>query len=94
MHTLLATLAGLLFLGVLLVIGRALRLPTRTVDAAFIILWLAATVVHGYMGILAGQTLTTEVLVGLVGFGVPLAALIAMRITSRRNAFRTKPRAT
>jgi hypothetical protein len=88
MHTLIATAVGLLFLGILLGAERALRLPNRAVDAAFLILWLAATVVHGHRGILAGQTLVTEVLVGLVVFGVPTAALIALRSTSRSKAAR------
>lgn len=86
MHTLTATVAGLIDLAVLLGIERMARLPGRSMDTAFVVFWLLATVAHGQRGVAAGQTVLTEVVVGLVVFGVPLAALIAVRAAARRRA--------
>ncbi|CAD5107024.1 hypothetical protein [Zestomonas carbonaria] len=75
MHTLIATLVGLLFLGCVILIGRAFGLGRQTVAWLFVVPWLVACLVHGAIGLTAGQTLVTEMLVFLVVFGVPLAVL-------------------
>jgi hypothetical protein len=74
MHTIIATAAGFLVLAAAIALGRLSGLAASTTLVSFAVLWLIATVVHGAMGMAAGQTLTTELLVGIVVFGLPVAA--------------------
>ncbi len=74
MHTVIATAVGFVVLGIIFLIGRLTSLSSTATFAIFAFLWFIATVVHGAMGMSAGQTLTTELLVGIVVFGLPVAA--------------------
>ncbi|MBM7061273.1 hypothetical protein JQX08_11205 [Pseudomonas sp. UL073] len=75
MHTLIATLVGVLFLIGVILLGRAFDLGRQTVAWLFVGPWLLASLVHGALGLAAGQALLTEMLVWLVVFGVPLGLL-------------------
>lgn len=78
MHTLRMTVAGLVVLGVFVLVAWVWnRSQARHVDGAriFIWLWLAAALVNLLVGVFsAGIPLATEILVFLVVFGIPAAA--------------------
>ena len=77
MRTLLATLLGMVLAYVFTTAVAALnqRRPTASLDGAMIFtwLWLAATIVDGYVGVAAGHTLLLELAVHALIFIVPAA---------------------
>ncbi len=88
MRTLLATLLGV-FLAYVFTAAVATMNRRRTgapLDGAmlFLWLWLAATVVDGYVGVSAGHTLGLEILVHAIIFIVPAA--LAWLFWRRRGA--------
>lgn len=78
MHTAIATGVGLLFLGCVIELGRAFGFARQTTVQMSVGLWLVASLAHGALGLAAGQTLFTEVVVWLMVFGVPVAALFSI----------------
>lgn len=75
MHTVIATVIGLLVLVLWLAVGRSLAWRRQILAMGFAGVWLLATIVHGAVGISHGQSLSTELFVGLVIYGIPLLAL-------------------
>lgn len=79
MHTAIAVSCGLIYLVLVLALGRQAGWTRRTITIAFLASWLVATVIHGAIGIDQGQTPATELAVGLVIFGVPALGLLWAR---------------
>ena len=77
MRTLLATLLGvvLAYVFTTAVASMNRRRTSAPLDGAtmFMWLWLAATVIDGYVGVAAGHTLCLEILVHAIIFIVPAA---------------------
>jgi hypothetical protein len=84
MHTAIITCFGLILLALMLFIGEKLGLARQTLAYSFVVLWLALTVINGAVGMVhAGQPLSTELAVGSVVFGVPVAALVLYTVLSQ-----------
>jgi len=91
MHTLMVTAAGLLLLGMFLLLAR-FWVPDRGILAvaakAFIPVWLCLTLVNLWIGVAyAGYTVVQELPILAITFGVPAAAavLIIMWSGGRRR---------
>ena len=89
MHTLTIIFAGLLLLGVCMLLGRWIGGAAATVVATtikcFIVLWLAATLVNMWVGVSkAGYSMKDEAPVALLVFAVP--AIVAIVIWWRFSA--------
>ncbi|MFJ2367006.1 hypothetical protein ACIPIN_25490 [Pseudomonas sp. NPDC087697] len=77
MHTTIIITFGLVLLALMLFIGQKLGFSRQTLTYSFVVLWLALTVINGAIGMIsAGQPLTSELMVGFMVFGVPVAALV------------------
>lgn len=76
MPTVLAIVAGLLLLGMVMIIAGSLGLNSRTTLIIFAVLWLIASIVHGVVGVAAGQTVLTQAWVWTLVFGVPMGTLL------------------
>ncbi|WP_347903217.1 hypothetical protein [Pseudomonas purpurea] len=77
MHTTIIITFGLVLLALMLFIGQKLGFSRQTLTYGFVVLWLALTVINGAIGMItAGQSLTSELMVGFMVFGVPVAALV------------------
>jgi hypothetical protein len=90
MHTLAVTVAGLVLLGMFLLLARYWS-PHRGVLAvaakAFIPVWLALTLLNLWIGVsYAGYTILQELPIMVITFGIPAAAAYAvmMRTSGRR----------
>ncbi|MGY3259816.1 hypothetical protein [Pseudomonas chlororaphis] len=84
MHTAIITCFGLILLALMLFIGEKLGLGRQTLAYSFVALWLALTVINGAVGMVhAGQPLSTELAVGSVVFGVPVAALVLYTVLNQ-----------
>jgi uncharacterized membrane protein YwaF len=82
MHTIVVTVAGLVLLGMFLLLARFWA-PDRGILAvaakAFIPVWLALTLVNLWIGVAyAGYTVIQELPILLVTFGIPAAAAFAV----------------
>jgi len=83
MHTAIITSFGLVLLALMLFIGEKIGLGRQILAYSFVVLWLALTVINGAVGMVhAGQPLSTELAVGSVVFGVPMAALVLFTVLS------------
>ncbi|MEB0048092.1 MULTISPECIES: hypothetical protein [unclassified Pseudomonas] len=81
MHTTIIIFFGLVLLALMLFIGERIGFSRQTLTYSFVALWLALTVINGAIGIVtAGQSLSAELVVGSVVFGVPVAALVLFRV--------------
>lgn len=77
MHTAIIITFGLILLAMMLFIGERIGFSRQTLTYSFIVLWLALTMINGAIGVVtAGQSVTTEMVVGSVVFGIPVAALV------------------
>ncbi|MEX3774943.1 hypothetical protein [Pseudomonas sp. MYb118] len=77
MHTTIIITFGLILLALMLFIGERIGFSRQTLTYSFIVLWLALTMINGAIGVVtAGQSVTTEMVVGSVVFGIPVAALV------------------
>ena len=77
MHTTIIITFGLILLAMMLFIGEKIGFSRQTLTYSFIVLWLALTMINGAIGVVtAGQSVTTEMVVGSVVFGIPVAALV------------------
>lgn len=83
MHTTIIITFGLILLALMLFIGENIGFSHHTLTYSFIILWLALTMINGAIGVVtAGQSVTTELVVGSVVFGIPVAALVLFMVMS------------
>jgi hypothetical protein len=83
MHTSIIITFGLVLLALMLFIGDRIGFSRETLTYSFIVLWLALTMINGAIGVVtAGQSVTTELVVGSVVFGVPVAALVLFMVLS------------
>jgi hypothetical protein len=61
----------------MLYIGQKLGFSRHTLTYSFVALWLALSVINGAIGVVtANQSVTSELVIGSVVFGVPVAALV------------------
>jgi len=91
MHTIIVTAAGLVLLGLFLILSRfwAADPGVRAVAAkAFIPVWLSLTLVNLWIGVsYAGYTVAQELPILLITFGIPAAAAFAViRLTGGRRS--------
>ena len=85
MHTLTALLTGFLILWFMINLGLVLGLPREATDRAFVVLWLLASLHHGYRGVDAGYGLTVEVAIGSIIFVIPIALMAYLKRASARR---------
>jgi hypothetical protein len=77
MHTTIIITFGLILLALMLYIGQKLGFSRQTLTYSFVVLWLALSVINGAVGVVtANQSVMSELVVGSVVFGVPVAALV------------------
>ncbi|MGX0893591.1 multisubunit Na+/H+ antiporter MnhC subunit [Pseudomonas sp. ADAK2 TE3594] len=77
MHTTIIITFGLVLLALMLYIGQKLGFSRHTLTYSFVALWLALSVINGAVGVVtANQSVTSELVIGSVVFGVPVAALV------------------
>lgn len=83
MHTTIIITFGLILLALMLFIGERIGFSRQTLTYSFVALWLALTVINGAIGVVnAGQPVGSELAVGSVVFGVPVAALVLFMVLS------------
>ncbi|VVN22139.1 hypothetical protein PS645_04374 [Pseudomonas fluorescens] len=83
MHTTIIIFFGLILLALMLFIGEKIGFSRQTLTYSFIILWLALTMINGAIGVVtAGQSVTREMVVGSIVFGLPVAALVLFMVVS------------
>ncbi|MFJ7797010.1 hypothetical protein [Pseudomonas sp. NPDC096950] len=84
MHTTIIIFFGLVLLALMLYIGERVGFSRQTLTYSFVVLWLALTVINGAVGVVtAGQSLSSELVVGTVVFSVPVAALVLFMVLSK-----------
>ncbi|KOY02309.1 hypothetical protein [Pseudomonas nunensis] len=84
MHTTIIIFFGLVLLALMLYIGERVGFSRQTLTYSFVVLWLALTVINGAVGVVtAGQSVSSEVVVGTVVFSVPVAALVLFMVLSK-----------
>jgi hypothetical protein len=77
MHTTIIITFGLILLALMLYIGQKLGFSRQTLTYSFVVLWLALSVINSAVGVVtANQSVMSELVVGSVVFGVPVAALV------------------
>lgn len=65
----------------MLFIGERIGFSRQTLTYSFVALWLALTVINGAIGVVTGgQPVSSELVVGTVVFGVPVAALVLFMV--------------
>lgn len=83
MHTTIIITFGLVLLALMLFIGDNIGFSRQTLTYSFIVLWLALTMINGAIGVVtAGQSVTTELVVGSIVFSIPVAALVLFMVMS------------
>ena len=83
MHTTIIITFGLVLLALMLFIGENIGFSRQTLTYSFIVLWLALTMINGAIGVVtAGQSVTTELVVGSIVFSIPVAALVLFMVMS------------
>ncbi|WP_223415271.1 MULTISPECIES: hypothetical protein [unclassified Pseudomonas] len=83
MHTTIIITFGLVLLALMLFIGENIGFGRQTLTYSFIVLWLALTMINGAIGVVtAGQSVTTELVVGSIVFSIPVAALVLFMVMS------------
>ncbi|WP_223434922.1 MULTISPECIES: hypothetical protein [unclassified Pseudomonas] len=83
MHTTIIITFGLALLALMLFIGENIGFSRQTLTYSFIVLWLALTMINGAIGVVtAGQSVTTELVVGSIVFSIPVAALVLFMVMS------------
>jgi len=86
MHTTIIITFGLILLALMLFIGEKIGFSRQTLTYSFIVLWLALTMINGAIGVVtAGQSVTTEMMVGSIVFGVPVAALVLFMVLTAQT---------
>ena len=84
MHTTIIITFGLILLALMLFIGEQIGFSRQTLTYSFIVLWLALTMINGAIGVVtAGQSVSSELVVGTVVFSVPVAALVLFMVLSK-----------
>lgn len=84
MHTTIIIFFGLVLLALMLFIGERIGFSRQTLTYSFVALWLALTVINGAIGVVtAGQPVSSELVVGSVVFGVPVAALVLFMVLNK-----------
>ncbi|MDN3221924.1 hypothetical protein ACQKP7_13395 [Pseudomonas frederiksbergensis] len=84
MHTTIIIFFGLVLLALMLYIGERVGFSRQTLTYSFVVLWLALTVINGAVGVVtAGQSVSSELVVGTVVFSVPVAALVLFMVLSK-----------
>ncbi|KAF2392165.1 MULTISPECIES: hypothetical protein [Pseudomonas] len=84
MHTTIIIFFGLVLLALMLYIGERIGFSRQTLTYSFVVLWLALTVINGAVGVVtAGQSVSSELVVGTVVFSVPVAALVLFMVLSK-----------
>lgn len=84
MHTTIIIFFGLVLLALMLFIGERIGFSRQTLTYSFVALWLALTVINGAIGVVtAGQPVSSELVVGSVVFGVPVAALVLFMVLNQ-----------
>jgi hypothetical protein len=94
MHAAIVTGIGLLLLLLTVVCSRFAGLEQRSVLRFFILVWLAATFVHGAIGVMQGEGVITELLIALVVGGVPVACAALHRTWETMGIARHLPAST
>lgn len=83
MHTTIIITFGLILLALMLLIGEKIGFSQQTLTYSFVVLWLALTLINGAVGMVtAGQSLSSELMIGTVVFSVPVAALVLFMVLS------------
>ena len=83
MHTTIIITFGLILLALMLFIGENIGFSREVLTYSFIILWLALAMINGAIGVVtAGRSVSTELVVGSVVFGIPVAALVLFMVMS------------
>jgi hypothetical protein len=83
MHTTIIITFGLILLALMLFIGEKIGFSRQTLTYSFVVLWLALTMINGAVGMVtAGQSLSSELMIGTVVFSVPVAALVLFMVLS------------
>lgn len=86
MHTTIIILFGLALLALMLYIGERIGFSRQTMAYGFAALWLALTVINGAVGVVyAGQPVGSELGIGSVVFGVPVAAMVLFMVLSAES---------
>ncbi|VVN15622.1 hypothetical protein PS662_04083 [Pseudomonas fluorescens] len=86
MHTTIIITFGLILLALMLFIGENIGFSRQTLTYSFIVLWLALTMINGAVGVVtAGQPVMTELVVGSIVFGVPVASLVLFMALSNET---------
>jgi hypothetical protein len=84
MHTTIIIFFGLVLLALMLFIGERIGFSRQTLTYSFVALWLALTVINGAIGVVtAGQPVSSELVIGSVVFGVPVAALVLFMVLNQ-----------
>ncbi|KPN89257.1 hypothetical protein [Pseudomonas nunensis] len=84
MHTTIIIFFGLVLLALMLYIGERVGFSRQTLTYSFVVLWLALTVINGAVGVVtAGQSVSSELVVGTLVFRVPVAALVLFMVLSK-----------
>ncbi|MBK5398232.1 hypothetical protein JFU47_16175 [Pseudomonas sp. TH39(2020)] len=83
MHTTIIITFGLILLALMLFIGEKIGFSRQTLTFSFVVLWLALTMINSAVGMVtAGQSLSSELMIGTVVFSVPVAALVLFMVLS------------
>lgn len=83
MHTTIIITFGLILLALMLFIGEKIGFSRQTLTYSYVVLWLALTMINGAVGMVtAGQSLSSELMIGTVVFSVPVAALVLFMVLS------------
>ena len=86
MHTTIIILFGLALLALMLYIGERIGFSRQTMAYSFAALWLALTVINGAVGVVhAGQSVGSELGIGSVVYGVPVAAMVLFMVLSAES---------
>ncbi len=84
MHTTIIIFFGLVLLAMMLYIGERIGFSRQTLTYSFVVLWLALTVINGAIGVVtAGQSVSSELVVGALVFSVPVAALVLFMVLNK-----------
>lgn len=84
MHTTIIIFFGLVLLAMMLYTGERIGFSRQTLTYSFVVLWLALTVINGAIGVVtAGQSVSSELVVGAVVFSVPVAALVLFMVLNK-----------
>ncbi|NWA29605.1 hypothetical protein HX866_32475 [Pseudomonas gingeri] len=84
MHTAIILAIGLILLGGTLFFGQRLGISRQILGVGFLGMWLLATLVNGAIGVItAHQSLLSELMIGLVVFGLPAIAMALFMVLDK-----------